>query len=80
MIIVIRNLPQHTTEAEVWEIVEPYGQVTNVELFTEGNPDDVLAAVNTDLSRAAANAISSRIGQRFIGDHQLYAWVPLHQA
>jgi RNA recognition motif-containing protein len=75
MRIVIGNLPDAVTEEGIREALSPFAPVDKIMLVKEsGTPS---AVIQTDMTRAQAEALAKRIHGRIFHGRELRAWVPL---
>jgi len=66
MNVVIRNLPDNTSEEEIGELLKEHGvPVTDVTLTNEGDEDRYLAVVALDTDHAGATALVKMLDGRF---------------
>jgi RNA recognition motif-containing protein len=74
MRIVIGNLPDQVTEDGIREALSPFAPVDKIMLVKEsGTPS---AVIETDMTRAQAEALAKRIHGRMFQGRDLRAWVP----
>jgi len=75
MHIVIGNLPDDVSEEGIREALSPFAPVDKIKLLKEsGTPS---ALIDTELTRADAEALANRINGRIYQGRELRAWVPL---
>ena len=75
MRIVIGNLPDDVTEEGVREALSAFAPMDAIKLVKEsGTPS---AVIETDATRAQAEALAKRIHGRIYKGRDLRAWVPL---
>jgi len=75
MHIVIGNLPDDVSEEGIREALSPFAPVDKIKLLKEsGTPS---ALIDTELTRADAEALANRINGRVYHGRELRAWVPL---
>ena len=66
MNVVIRNLPDDTSEDKIQELLKEHGvPVTKVTLTNEGNDASYVAVVALDTNRAGADALVSMVDGKF---------------
>ena len=74
MRIVIANLPADVTEDGIREALSSFAPVDKIKLVKEsGTPS---AVIDTEITRAAAEALAKRITGRMYQGNALRAWVP----
>ena len=71
--IVITGAGSEMTEAQVRQELEALGQVMNVQIVRDGDPDRPLVLAVMDISDAAAEFIVSRIQKRWHNGHLISA-------
>ena len=66
MNVVIRNLPDDTSEDKIQELLKEHGvPVTKVTLTNEGNAESYVAVVALDTNRSGADALVSMVDGKF---------------
>ncbi len=66
MNVVIRNLPDNTSEAEIGELLKEHGvPVTGVKLTNEGDEEHYVAVVALDTDNAGATALVKMLNGKF---------------
>ncbi|HHH44788.1 MAG TPA: RNA-binding protein [Gammaproteobacteria bacterium] len=66
MNVVIRNLPQGSSEEEIRELLQEHGvPVTSVTLTNEGNAENCVAVLALDTNRAGADALVKMLDGKF---------------
>ena len=74
MRIVIANLPDNVTEADVQQALSAFAPVANIKLVKEsGTPS---ALIEMEMTRQQAEALAKRISGRMYEGRALRAWVP----
>jgi len=75
MRIVVANLPDDVSEEGIREALSPFAPVDAIKLVKEsGTPS---AVIDTEMTRAQAEALAKRINGRLYKDRTLRAWVPV---
>ena len=75
MRIVIENIAQDATEADIRAALSTFAEVEKITLVTQGKQP--LAIIEVKMTRVQAQALASRINERIYKGHRLNAWVPL---
>ena len=67
MNVVIRNLPDNTSEEEIGELLKEHGvPVTDVSLTNEGDEERYVAVVALDTDHAGANSPGENAGRQVL--------------
>jgi RNA recognition motif-containing protein len=72
--IVIGNLPDNISEAEIREALKEYAPIEKISLIKES--DAPTAIIETDATHAYATALAQRINGRLYHGRALTAWAP----
>ena len=79
MNVVIENLPDNTSEAEIRELLQEHGvPVTKVTLTSEGDAERLVAVVALDTDNAGAQALVKMVDGRYWREHTLAARAMTH--
>ena len=57
-------MPSGTTVEDVQELFRAYGNINNITLTTEGNPDNVDAVVVMPVNKTTANVIAKQMNDK----------------
>ena len=79
MNVVIRNLPDNTSEAEIRELLQEHGvPVTQVTLTSEGDAEHFVAVIGLDTDNAGAQALVKMLDGKYWREHTLAARAMTH--
>jgi hypothetical protein len=77
MLVRISNLPTDCNEDDILVLLDSLPEIETIELTLSGNPDNRLARVCIQCSRAGADGIARKIDGRFWKNRHIIATVAL---